>query len=217
MCSARVWWVNRCWNLGGGGKNDRTGIPSKLYEILEVPTRAGSACRLWFFCRVAFSSRNMEFEYGIWNGIFMCIVLISLVYSTVIKCCLRWEITVSLQWGLKGKVWRERLDLFWELEQLGSEALDWVRQHCLSMWGWEVFLGYLLGGTPQPSLPRQPACQVIAAFELRVCVLFARKPWCGEGACSPLSSNCLTARACCPRPSLGGRSPSGTQLCFVPC
>lgn len=30
------------------GKNDRTGIPSELYESLEVPARPGSVCRLQF-------------------------------------------------------------------------------------------------------------------------------------------------------------------------
>lgn len=52
------------------------------------------------FCRVAFRSRNMELEAAGFNYFFYY-----MVYSIEIKCCcLRWENTMSLQWGLKGKL-----------------------------------------------------------------------------------------------------------------
>lgn len=34
--------------LEPGGKNDRTGILSEFYKILEVPTRPGLTCHLQF-------------------------------------------------------------------------------------------------------------------------------------------------------------------------
>jgi len=43
-----------------------------------------------------------------------------------------------------------------------------VRQHCLPAWGCEVFMGYPLAHS-RSSPVSQPACQRIAALELRVC------------------------------------------------
>lgn len=64
---------------------------------------------------------------------------------------------MSLQRGLKGKLWE---DVLFYLEYLSnyfrvdSETVDWG--HCLSLWGCEMSMGYLLGCTTQPQVPTQP-------------------------------------------------------------
>lgn len=154
----------------------------------------------------------------------MCFVLIQLVHCTVIKCCcVRWEISMSLQWGLTGKLWGavliycENLSRHTQKQWTGLGSTACVVGAGKHSWN-------TLWNAPPALAPHSASlsnsCSFWAVFERlhRSCNMGKVVT---DSAGSPLSLKCPTAwlwgHSCCSGPSLLGHGLPGTQPCFVPC
>lgn len=172
------------------------------------------------FYRVAFRSRNREFEAAGFNYL----------------CVLSWINWFILRW-LNAAVWDEIL--VWIYNRDLRENFEGVFWFILGTWVtrlrngglgytalpvcvglWSVY-GLPSGVHPAALAPQSASlsnyCSFWAVCLYVVCVeavTWGRWP---QMMHAHLFHQCPTAWTCCPRPSLWGHSTPGTQLCFVPC